>query len=85
MDEDFKDYLEKKGLHQVETFDIVVPAIFGVLCEFYSSLQGTPSCSYFAVFVSAVLLLISICMCGCSLCSRAKNEDGALTPLLNPS
>ena len=33
MDEDFKKYLEDKGLKLVKIFDIVVPAVFGILSK----------------------------------------------------
>ena len=58
MDQDFKDYLEKKGLHQVETFNVVVPVIFGVLRE---------SIIYYWVYPKTIVLVKSFhsaCECG---------------------
>ena len=32
MDEDFKEYLEEKGLRQVQIFNTAVSAVLGILC-----------------------------------------------------
>lgn len=33
MDENFKNYLEQKGLHEVQMFQTAVPAVFGVMSK----------------------------------------------------